>query len=74
VLASLSGSSGSRTTQVLVALFDAATFGSVTQEPQSPGAGYVAFFAVGLFLIGIGALPAAQRFTPGTALQPTAPR
>ena len=39
ILASLSGPSGSRTARVLVALFDAATFGTITQEPQSPGGG-----------------------------------
>jgi hypothetical protein len=61
VLASLSDPSGSGTRRVLVALFDAATFGTIAQEPQSPGAGYVAFCAVGLFLIGLGALPAAAR-------------
>lgn len=60
ILASLSGPSGSRTTRLLVALFDAATFGTITQEPQSPGGGYLAFFAAGLFLIGAAALPAAR--------------
>ena len=40
VLAALSGPSGSRTARVLVALFDAATFGTIAQEPQAPGAGY----------------------------------
>lgn len=71
VLAALSDPSGSRTTRVLVALFDAATFGTVAQEPQSAGAGYVAFAAIGLYLIGLGALPAAQRFSSRTDLQRT---
>jgi hypothetical protein len=60
ILASLSGPSGSRTARVLVALFDAATFGTIAQEPQTPGGGYLAFFAAGLFLVGVGALPAAR--------------
>lgn len=74
VLASVSGPSGSRTAQVLVALFDAATFGTIAQEPHSAGAGYVAFFAIGLFLIGVGALPAAPRVSGGTGLQSIPPR
>lgn len=74
VLASLSGPSGSRTTRVLVALFDAATFGTIAQEPQSPGAGYAAFFAIGLFLLGISALPAPQPYSSRTGLQPIPPR
>jgi hypothetical protein len=57
VLAALSDPSGSRTAQVIYALFDLATFGTLAQEPQSPGAGYMAFVAIGLFLIGSAALP-----------------
>lgn len=74
VLASLSGPSGSRTARVLAALFDAATFGTITQEPQAPGAGYLAFFAIALFLAGVGALPAARPYAASTALQVTPPR
>jgi hypothetical protein len=70
VLGALSGPSGSRTARVLVALFDAATFGTVTQEPQAAGAGYLAFFAIALFLAGVGALPAARPFSGSTALEP----
>jgi hypothetical protein len=73
LLAALSGPSGSRTARVLAALFDAATFGTITQEPQAPGAGYAAFFAAGLFLIGLSALPAARPFTRNTALQTIPP-
>jgi hypothetical protein len=61
VLASLSGPGGSRTTLVLVALFDAATFGTIAQEPQPASAGYVAFAAIALFLIGASLLPAMVR-------------
>ena len=74
VLGALSGPAGSRTARVLVALFDAATFGTVTQEPQASGAGYLAFFAIALFLAGVGALPAARPFSGSTALQPLTPR
>jgi hypothetical protein len=71
ILSSLSGPAGSRTTRVQVALFDAATFGAITQEPQSAGAGYVAFAATVLFLVGMGALPTARPFADETALQPS---
>lgn len=74
VLAGLSGPATSRTARVLAALFDAATFGTITQEPQAPGAGYLAFFAVALFLAGVSALPAARRYSGGTALQVSPPR
>ena len=70
VLGALSGPAGSRTARVLVARFDAATFGAVTQEPQASGAGYLAFFAIALFLAGVGALPAARPFSGSTALEP----
>jgi hypothetical protein len=69
VLASLSSPAGGRTARVLAALFDAATFGTIAQEPQAPGAGYAAFFAVGLFLIGVSALPPARPFSGETALE-----
>jgi hypothetical protein len=74
VLAALSGPSGSRTARVLMALFDAATFGAIAQEPQAPGAGYLAFFAIALFLAGVGALPAARPFSDSTALEVISPR
>ena len=76
ILASLSGPSGSRTARVLVALFDAATFGTIAQEPQTPGGGYLAFFAAGLFLVGVGALPAARAasYSGPPALQVHPPR
>lgn len=57
ILSALSDPSGSRTAQVLYALFDLATFGTLTQEPQPAAAGYLAFAAIGLFLIGSAVLP-----------------
>lgn len=69
VLASLSSPAGSRTTRVIVALFDVATFGTIAQEPQTSGAGYIAFAAIALFLGGLAALPSAQPLSESTALQ-----
>ena len=66
VLASLSDPDGGRMRRVLVALFDAATLGGITQAPQHPASGYLAFAAVILFLAGVWALP--SRRGMGTAL------
>ncbi len=74
LLAGLSDPSGSQTRRVLVALFDAATFGTIAQAPQSPGTGYLAFFATGLFLIGVAVLPRARNFSSTTALNATSTR
>jgi len=57
VLAGLSEPGGSTTSRVLVALFDAATFGSIAQAPQPAAAGYLAFAAVSLFLAATALLP-----------------
>ena len=57
VLASLSDPAGGRAKRVLMALFDAATLGGITQAPQPPAAGYLAFAAIVLFLAGVSALP-----------------
>ena len=57
VLSAVSGQTESRMSRVLVALFDAATFGSITQEPESASAGYLAFFMVALYLVGLALLP-----------------
>jgi hypothetical protein len=72
VLASLSSPEGGRMRQVLVALFDAATLGSVSQGPLPAGSGYLAFLAIALFMIGAAALPAVprRRATDATELQP----
>ena len=57
LLAGLSDPSGSRVSRILVALFDAATFGTMTQEPSHPASPYLAFAAAALFLIGVAMLP-----------------
>jgi hypothetical protein len=74
LLAGLSDPSGSQTRRILVAVFDAATFGTIAQEPQAPGGGYVAFLAIALFLAGIAALPRAHRHSSRTDLHPRPPR
>jgi hypothetical protein len=56
-LAALAEPDGSRTKRVLVALFDVATLGTITQDPLHPAAGYVAFVVCGLYLAGISVLP-----------------
>jgi hypothetical protein len=53
--------------RVVVALFDAATLGSIAQEPQAPAAGYLAFAASGLFLCGTALLPAPRAPAPEPA-------
>lgn len=57
VLASLADPAGSRTYRVLVALFDVATLGTISQEPLSSASGYLAFSLLLLYLAGISALP-----------------
>lgn len=57
VLAAVSGPAEGRLSRVLVALFDAATFGSIAQEAEPASAGYLAFFMVAMYLIGVALLP-----------------
>ena len=57
VLAALADAEGGRMKRVLVALFDLATLGTITQEPLHPAAGYIAFFVVLLYLAGLALLP-----------------
>jgi hypothetical protein len=73
VLASLSNPAGGRIRRVLLAMFDAATLGTITQE-QIPGAAtYVAFAAIGLYLIGVVALPASTSYLQKTSTKLTVP-
>jgi hypothetical protein len=57
VLEAISGPADSRLARVLVALFDAATLGSITQVPEPPAAGYLAFFTVAMYLVALALLP-----------------
>ena len=57
LLAALADPDGGRTKRVLVALFDLATLGTVSQDPLHPSAGYLAFFTALLYLAGLALLP-----------------
>jgi hypothetical protein len=67
ILAALADPEGGRTKRVLLALFDAATLGTITQAPLHPAAGYIAFAMIVLFLGSLALLPSA-RFPASTAL------
>ena len=64
VLAALADPNGGVVRRGLIALFDVATLGTVSQSPLHPAAGYLAFFVTGAFLIGTSVLPASRRFFP----------
>lgn len=74
VLAGVSSPTGGRMSHVMIAIFDAATFGSITQEAQAPASGYLAFFSTALYLVALALLPAAGYRSTGTELErrPTA--
>jgi hypothetical protein len=65
ILSALADPEGSRTKRVLLALFDAATLGTVSQAPLHPAAGYVAFFVTLAFLVGVALLPHGTRIRGG---------
>lgn len=73
VLAAVSSPSGGRTSRVIIALFDAATFGSITQEAHAPASGYLAFFSTAMFLVALALLPAAGPRTTHGGLARRAP-
>ena len=68
VLAAVSSPSGGRMSRVMIAIFDAATFGSITQEAQSPASGYLAFFSTALYLAALALLPPAAYRSTATEL------
>lgn len=68
ILAALSTPGQTRTSRVLLAVFDVATFGGITQEPQPPAAGYIAFFTVAAYLAAVALLPRRHGGAPGTAI------
>jgi hypothetical protein len=70
LLASLADPSASRTSRVLMALFDIATLGTVSQEPFHPASPYMAFAAIVIFLVGLATLPHER----GGAVTAIAPR
>jgi hypothetical protein len=57
ILAGVSDPEGGRTKRVLVALFDAATLGTITQDPLPEISGYIAFCTLVLYLVAVAALP-----------------
>lgn len=67
ILAGLSEPAASPTGRVLVALFDAATFGAIAQAPQPGSAGYLGLAATALFLAAAALLPG-RRPPSSTAL------
>lgn len=71
ILAAVSGPAESRLGRVLVALFDAATFGGIAQDPEPLAAGYLAFAAVAAYLVAVALLPHAPvRMVYTTELAP----
>lgn len=64
ILAALAEADGGRTRRVLIALFDLATLGTISQAPVAPSAGYLAFAVCFLYLVGIAALPARHEAPP----------
>jgi hypothetical protein len=70
VLAALAAADGGRTRRVLVALFDLATLGTITQEPLDAAAGYLAFVVGVLYLVGIAALPVRLYAPPAGLMWP----
>ena len=57
VLDALSDPAGGRLARMIQVLFEGVTLGTLTQELQHPAAGYLAFAAIGLFLIALAMLP-----------------
>ena len=57
VLAALSDQTGGRLKRVLLVLFEGVTLGTLTQDALHPAAGYLAFFTLTMFLVGLGMLP-----------------
>ena len=70
LLAALAGADGGRTRSVLIALFDLATLGTITQEPLAPASGYLAFGVGVLYLAGIAALPVRLAAPPAGLMWP----
>jgi hypothetical protein len=71
VLAALYDPQGGLTKRVLMALLEGVTLGGLTYQSPAPVTGYVAFFTILLFLIGLILLPLPQ--PPGRAERALAP-
>ena len=57
LLEGLYSTSGSTLNRMLRALLSGATLGGITYEPNAPATGYVAFFTIGLYVVGLLLLP-----------------
>jgi hypothetical protein len=60
ILAAVSQPAEGRLARALQLLFEGITLGSMTQRPAYAGEGYLAFFSIVLYLIGVALLPAAS--------------
>jgi hypothetical protein len=65
VLDALSGPADGALARMLQVLFEGVTLGAVTQEVQSPAAGYLAFVVVLVFMVGVWLLPSRPRSALG---------
>lgn len=61
VLDALSDPAGGGLARALQLLFEGVTLGAVSQQVQHPAAGYLAFLAVGLFLVAVSLLPSSRK-------------
>jgi hypothetical protein len=57
VLVGLSDRSGGTLKRALLVLFEGVTLGTLTQQPFREATGYLAFFTIALFLVGLSMLP-----------------
>ncbi|HEV3217385.1 MAG TPA: hypothetical protein VGZ27_16770 [Vicinamibacterales bacterium] len=64
VLAALSDPTGGMLKRALLVLLEGVTLGTLTQSVFHESTGYVAFFTVALFMVGLAALPSEMYVTP----------
>ena len=69
VLSALSDTGTGWLKRVLLAMVEGVTLGTLTQDVMHPASGYIALFALGLFLIGVFLLPSREPPPQTTALQ-----
>jgi hypothetical protein len=74
VLAALSDPEGGRLKRVLLALLEGVTLGTMTQGVLHPSTGYLAFFTLVLFVVGLALLPGSQARHAMVTAQTTLPR
>jgi hypothetical protein len=74
VLAALSDPAGGIVKRTLLAMLEGLTLGTLTQTPFHPLTGYLAFFTLLLFLIGLALLPSRARLPPELSSKRLRPR